>query len=65
MELNEWRQAFHLGDQYWLYVVFDCATPAPTLVRVQNPFDKLLAKHRASSMFTIAAAALMKVMERS
>ena len=65
MELNEWKQAFHLGDRYWLYVVFDCATPAPTLVRVQNPFDKLLARHRASSMFTIAAAALLKVMERS
>ena len=65
MELNEWKQALHLGDRYWLYVVFDCATPAPTLVRVQNPFDKLLARHRASSMFTIAAAALLKVMERS
>ena len=65
MEPNEWKQACHLGDRYWLYVVFDCATPEPTLVRVQNPFDKLLAKQRASSMFTIAAAALMKVMERT
>ena len=65
MEPNEWKQACHLGDRYWLYVVFDCATPGPTLIRVQNPFDKLLAKHRASSMFTIAAAALMKVMERT
>ena len=60
MELNEWKQAFHLGDRYWLYVVFDCATPAPTLVRVRNPFDKLFAKHRASSTFTITAAALLK-----
>ncbi len=65
MEPNEWKQACHLGDRYWLYVVFDCATPAPTLVRVQNPFDKLLAKQRASSMFTIAAAALLKVMEQT
>ncbi len=65
MEPNEWKHAIHLGDRYWLYVVFDCATPAPTLVRVKNPFDKLLAKQRASSMFTIAAAALLKVMERS
>ena len=63
MELNEWKQAFHLGDRYWLYVVFHCATPAPTLVRVQNPFDKLFAKQRASSMLTITATALLKVME--
>ena len=65
MEPNEWKQACHLGDRYWLYAVFDCATPAPTLVRVRNPFDKLLAKHRSSSMFTIAAAALLEVMERA
>ena len=65
MEPNEWKQACQLGDRYWLYAVFDCATPAPTLVRVRNPFDKLLAKHRASSMFTIAAAALLEVMERA
>ena len=65
MELNEWKQAFHFGDRYWLYVVLDCATRAPTLVRVQNPFEKIFAKQRASSMFTITAAALLKVMERS
>ena len=29
---------------YWLYVVFDCATPRPRLVRVQDPFGKLLAR---------------------
>ena len=65
MELNEWKQAFHLGDRYWLYVVFDCATPAPTLVRVQNPFEKIFAKQRASSTFTVTAAALLKAMERA
>ena len=65
MELNEWKQAFHLDDRYWLYVVFDCATPAPTLVRVQNPFEKIFAKQRASSTFTVTAAALLKVMERT
>ena len=29
MEDNEWKQANHLGDEYWLYVALDCATPNP------------------------------------
>ena len=43
MEANEWKQACHLGERYWLYAVFDCATPAPRLSRMQDPFAKLLA----------------------
>jgi len=45
---NEWAKACNLGDAYWLYVVYDCATPSPRLVRVQNPFMKLLAKAKGS-----------------
>ena len=41
---NEWAKARTLSDKYWLYVVYDCATANPRLVRVQNPFGKLLAK---------------------
>jgi hypothetical protein len=41
---NEWAKACNLGDKYWLYVVYHCATANPRLVRVQNPFQKLLAK---------------------
>ncbi|MBP7688592.1 MAG: DUF3883 domain-containing protein [Thermoflexales bacterium] len=41
---NEWPQACNLGEQYWLYVVYDCATPTPHLLRVQNPFKKLIAR---------------------
>jgi len=33
---NEYRTAQRLGEDYWLYVVFDCAT-APKLNAVQNP----------------------------
>jgi hypothetical protein len=40
---NEWGRACNLRDKYWLYVVFDCATPSPRLVRVQYPFGSLLA----------------------
>jgi len=45
---NEWARAANLRDGYWLYVVYDCATPAPRLVRVQDPFGNLLAKAKGS-----------------
>ena len=41
---NEWARACNLREEYWLHVVFDCATAHPRLVRVQDPFAKLLAK---------------------
>ena len=41
---NEWAKACTLRDQYWLYVVFDCATPRPRLLRVRDPFGALIAK---------------------
>jgi len=41
---NEWRQASNRGPAYWLYVVYDCGSPAPRLWRVQDPFAKLLAQ---------------------
>ena len=43
---NEWAKACTLADRYWLYVVFDCATPRPRLVRVRHPFRNLLVKAR-------------------
>ncbi len=63
LELNEWKQAFHLGDRYWLYVVFDCATPAPRLVRVRDPFRRLLAKRRESSAWVVSARSLIDAAE--
>ena len=65
VEPNEWKQAAHLEDRYWLYVVFDCATPAPQLVRVRNPFAKLLARSRSSESYTIPARSLLDVAEES
>ena len=38
---NEWARAANLRDQYWLYVVFNCATPNPELLRVRDPFARL------------------------
>jgi len=45
---NEWARAVNLGEAYWLYVIYDCGTPTPRLVRVQDPFNKLLAKVKGS-----------------
>ena len=45
---NEWAAACNLRDRYWLYVVFDCATPRPRLVRVRDPFGRLLARAKGS-----------------
>ncbi len=41
---NEWAKAANLREQYWLYVVYDCAAAHPRLVRVQDPFSKLLVR---------------------
>ena len=41
---NEWAKACTLGEEYWLYVVFDCASPRPRLIRVRDPFRNLLVK---------------------
>ena len=43
---NEWAAACNLRDRYWLYAVFDCATSRPRLVKVRDPFGRLLAKTR-------------------
>ena len=45
---NEWAKACNMRNGYWLYAVYDCATPVPRLVRVQDPFQRLLAKAKGS-----------------
>lgn len=45
---NEWARAANLRDRYWLYVVYDCGTSSPRLFRVQDPFEKLLARSTGS-----------------
>ena len=63
IEENEWKQAFQLGENYWLYVVLGCATPSPTLLRIQNPGSQLLASRRTTHAFLIPAAALYRAAE--
>ncbi len=45
---NEWGRAINLRDKYWLYVVFNCATLRPRLLRVQDPFGRLLFRQKGS-----------------
>jgi Helicase conserved C-terminal domain/Domain of unknown function (DUF3883) len=45
---NEWAKSCTQRDRYWLYVVFDCGTPHPRLLRVRDPFGKLVVKAKGS-----------------
>jgi hypothetical protein len=45
---NEWVKACNLRERYWLYVVFDCASPHPRLLRIQDPFGKLIVRAKGS-----------------
>jgi superfamily II DNA or RNA helicase/transcriptional regulator with XRE-family HTH domain len=57
---NEWAKACNLRERYWLYVVFDCASPHPNLVRVKDPWGKLIATARG---FILEAVELIEVAE--
>jgi superfamily II DNA or RNA helicase/DNA-binding transcriptional regulator YiaG len=52
MSENEWDRAMNLRSEYWLYVVADCASPAPRLIRIQDPAWKLLVKQNTQTRAT-------------
>jgi len=49
---NEWARSCNMQQNYWFYVVYDCATPKPRLVRVQDPFGNLLARNKGSVLIS-------------
>ncbi len=51
---NEWAKACNMRQAYWLYAVYDCASSAPRLVRVQDPFGSLLAKAKGSMLLSLS-----------
>lgn len=59
---NEWARAVNLRERYWLYVVFDCATASPRLLRVRDPFGRLLARMKGT--FIIDEKAIFDSAER-
>ena len=61
MEANE----CHLCERYSLYAVFNCATLTVRLVRVRDPFDKLLASGCGVSTYNISAASLLDAAEQT
>lgn len=58
---NEWAKAINLRDRYWLYVVFNCASPHPRLLRIQDPFGRLLFRQKGA--IVIDRQSLMDVAE--
>lgn len=58
---NEWAAAANRREEYWLYVVFDCASGSPRLVAVQDPFQKLVEK---AAGFELDAADILAAGER-
>jgi len=54
---NEWAKACNMRQGYWLYAVYDCATPRPRLVRVQDPFGSLFARAKGSVLIGMSQMA--------
>ena len=60
---NEWAKACNLRNEYWLYVAYDCATPRPRLLRVRDPFAKLLVGSRKLLAHTVSPSAVLEAAE--
>jgi superfamily II DNA or RNA helicase/DNA-binding XRE family transcriptional regulator len=43
---NEWSAACNLRHGYWLYVIYECASSKPQLMRIIDPWNKMLAEAR-------------------
>ncbi|MCY3931985.1 MAG: helicase-related protein [Acidobacteria bacterium] len=63
IQSNEWEQACKLRRRYWLYVVLDCAGPQPELLRICDPFHKLLASQRTRAQFDVPLGSLIEAAE--
>ena len=63
IQSNEWAQACKLRGRYWLYVVLDCAAPEPELLRIRDPFHKLLASERTRAQFDVPLGSLIEAAE--
>lgn len=61
LEQHEWAQARQRGEDYWLYVVTECAT-APTVgVRAQDPAGQLASGPRRIERFQIKVTELKRL----
>ena len=59
---NEWSKSCNLRSRYWLFAIYDCATPTPLLRMVNDPFQNLLVK--AVGGVEVSQNEIMAVSER-
>ena len=50
---NEWAKACNQRDRYWLYVVFECASYQPRLLRICDPFGLLIGKTKGGIVINV------------
>ena len=62
MSENEWSAACNQREKYWLYVVLNCASQEPKLLRVNDPFQKLLVKNKGGVV--ISGAEIQRAAEQ-
>lgn len=60
LESHEWAQAMQRGDEYWLYVVTDCATEPTLSIVVHDPANALDDGPRLIERFKIPVSQLRK-----
>lgn len=60
LESNEWAQAMQRGDEYWLYVVTNCANDPTLTVTVQDPAGALTGGPRLIERFQIPVSQLRR-----
>ncbi len=52
LSANDWAKACDICQGCCLFSVYNCATPNPRLVHVQDPFGNLLAKAKGSILIS-------------
>jgi superfamily II DNA or RNA helicase len=62
LEQHEWAQAQQRGQDYWLYVVANCAISPTVLVRAQDPAAKLATGPQRIERFQIKIGDLKRLM---
>lgn len=63
LEQHEWAQAQQRGEDYWLYVVTDCATAPTVVLRARDPAGQLASGPRRIERFQIKVADLKRLMK--
>ena len=65
LEQNEWAQALQRRDDYWLYVVDDCASQPTVGVRAKNPAELFGAGAGKIQRFQIKLSQLKTLTEQA